>query len=82
MWWRPGGRQAIAQSSSTAPRPHTIGTPVRSAKTSPGPWNAFADVDVFVDEVLAELTAMARDGIRPPQSGPKPALTGTALPRR
>jgi len=32
---------------------------VRPAKTSPGPWDAFADVDVFVDEVLAELTAMA-----------------------
>jgi hypothetical protein len=59
-----------------------MGTPVRSAKTSPGPWDAFADVDVFVDEVLAELTAMARDGTRPQQSGPKPPLTGTALPRR
>jgi hypothetical protein len=37
---------------------------VRPAKTSPGPWDAFADVDVFVDEVLAELTAMARTAHR------------------
>ena len=29
---------------------------------SPAQWDAFGDVDVFVDEVLAELTAMARDG--------------------
>src|SRR5215218_6288841 len=56
-----------------------MGTAVRPAKTSPGPWNAFADVDVFVDEVLAELTAMARDGTRPQRSGPKPPLAGAAL---
>jgi hypothetical protein len=31
-----------------------MGTAVRPAKTSPGPWDAFGDVDVFVDEVLAE----------------------------
>src|SRR3954468_23205300 len=31
-----------------------MGTAVRPAKTPPGPWDAFADVDVFVDEVLAE----------------------------
>ena len=37
-----------------------MGTAVRPAKTSPGPWDAFADVDVFVDEVLAELTAIAQ----------------------
>jgi hypothetical protein len=40
-----------------------MGTAVRPAKTSPGPWDAFADVDGFVDQVLAELTAMARDGM-------------------
>ena len=45
-----------------------------STKTSPGPWDAFADVDVFVDEVLAELAAMAKDGTRPMRSGPKPPL--------
>jgi hypothetical protein len=36
-----------------------MGNAVRPAKTSPGPWDVFADVDVFVDEVLAEPTAMA-----------------------
>jgi hypothetical protein len=56
-----------------------MGTAVRPAKTSPGPWDAFADVDVFVDEVLAELTAMAKDGTRPQRSGPKPPLAGAAL---
>jgi hypothetical protein len=38
-----------------------MGTAVRPAKTSPGSWDAFADVDVFVDRVLAELAAMAKD---------------------
>jgi hypothetical protein len=56
-----------------------MGTGVRPAKTSPGPWDAFADVDVFVDEVLAELAVMARDGTRPQRSGPKPPLAGAAL---
>jgi transposase len=56
-----------------------MGTAVRPAKTSPGPWDAFADVDAFVDEVLVELAAMARDGSRPMRSGPKPPLAGAAL---
>src|SRR5215211_1314145 len=56
-----------------------MGTAVRPAKTSPGPWNAFADVDVFVDEILKELAAMAKDGTRPQRSGPKPPLAGAAL---
>ena len=42
---------------------------VRPAKTSLGPWDAFGDVDVFVDEVLAELTAIARDGTWPRRPG-------------
>ena len=42
-----------------------MGTAVRPAKTSPGPWDAFADVDVFVEEVLAELVAMAMEGAQP-----------------
>src|SRR3954471_8338666 len=50
----------------------TMGTAVRPAKTSPGPWDAFADVDAFVDEVLVERAAMAKDGSRPIRSGPKP----------
>src|SRR5689334_3555493 len=56
-----------------------MGTAVRPAKTSPGPWDAFADVDAFVDEVLIELEAMAKDGSRPMRSGPKPPLIGAAL---
>jgi Transposase DDE domain len=56
-----------------------MGTAVRPAKTSPGPRDAFADVDAFVDDVLAELAAMAKDGSRPIRSGPKPALAGAAL---
>src|SRR3954449_6873897 len=54
-----------------------MGTAVRTAKTSPASWDAFADVDAFVDEVLAELAAM--EGTRPTRSGPKPALTGAPL---
>src|ERR1700677_2483434 len=56
-----------------------MGTAVRPANTSPGSWDAFADVDVFVDEVLAELDAMTKDGARPLRSGPKPPLAGAAL---
>src|SRR5437763_894079 len=56
-----------------------MGTAVLPAKTSAGPWNAFADVNAVVDDVLAELTAMAAGGTRPIQSGPKPPLVGAAL---
>jgi hypothetical protein len=59
-----------------------MGTTIRPAKTSPGPWDAFADVEVFVDEVLAELEAKAKDGVRPMRSGPKPPLAGAALQGR
>ena len=31
-----------------------MGTAVRPANRSPGSWDAFADIDVFLDEVLAE----------------------------
>ena len=54
-----------------------MGTAVRTAKTSPGSRDAFADVDAFVDEILMELAAMA--GTRRTRSGPKPPLTGAAL---
>ena len=37
-----------------------MGTTARPAKTSPGSWDAFADADLFVDEVLAELEAVAK----------------------
>src|SRR5215213_3416246 len=56
-----------------------MGTAVRPAKTSPGAWDAFADVDAFVDEVLIELAGMAKDGSRPTRSGPRPPLAGAAL---
>ena len=56
-----------------------MGTAVRPAKTFPGPWDAFADVDAFVDEVLAELKAMAKEGRCPLRKGPKPPLAGAAL---
>ena len=56
-----------------------MGTAFKPAKTSPASWDAFSDVDAFVDAVLAELAAMAADGTRPTRSGPKPPLTGAAL---
>ncbi len=40
-------------------------------------WDAFSDVDAFVDAVLAELAAMAADGTRRTRS--EPPLTGAAL---
>src|SRR4051812_24551762 len=56
-----------------------MGTAFNPAKTSPASWDAFSDVDAFVDAVLAELGAMAADGTRSTRSGPKPPLTGAAL---
>jgi len=56
-----------------------MGTAVRPAKTSPASWDAFCDVDAFVDEVLTELAAMTADGTRATRSGLKPPLTGAAL---
>src|SRR3954449_8346185 len=59
-------------------QPH-MGTAFNPAKTSPALWDAFSDVDAFVDAVLAELAAMAADGTRSTRSGPKSPLTGAAL---
>lgn len=56
-----------------------MGTAVRPASTTPTSWDAFSDVDAFVDEVLSELATIAMDGTRPTRSGPKPALAGAAL---
>src|SRR3954447_12117756 len=56
-----------------------MGTAFNPAKTSPASWDAFSDVEAFVDAVLAELAAMAADGTRRPRSGPRPPLTGAAL---
>src|ERR1700759_575184 len=62
-----------------------MGTAFRPAKTSPGSWDVFADIDAFinafVDEVLVELEAMAKAGSRPIRPGPKPPLAGAALRR-
>ncbi|MBK1842703.1 hypothetical protein JHL17_35450 [Azospirillum sp. YIM B02556] len=56
-----------------------MGTAVRPASTTPASWDAFSDVEAFVEEVPSEPTAMAADGSGPTRSGPKPALTGAAL---
>jgi hypothetical protein len=56
---------------------HHMGTAFNPAKTSPASWDAFNDVEAFVDAVLAELAAMA--GTRRLRSGPKSPLTGAAL---
>src|SRR3954451_13677717 len=61
------------------PDPQHMGTAFNPAKTSPASWDAFSDVDAFVDAVLAELAAMAADGTRSTRSGPKSPLTGAAL---
>ena len=58
-----------------------MGTAFNPAKTSPASWDAFRDVEAFVDAVLVELAAMAADGTRSTRSGPKPPLTG-GCPRR
>lgn len=56
-----------------------MGTAVHPASTTAASWDAFADVDAFVDEVLAELTAMTTDGTRPTRPSPRAPLTGAAL---
>ena|SRR5687768_6782096 len=63
-------------SQQPSDQPH-MGTAVRTAKTSPASWDAFSDVEAFVDEVLMELESMAADGTRPTRS--EPPLTGAAL---
>jgi hypothetical protein len=53
-----------------------MGTAFTPARTSPASWDAFSDIEVFVDAVLVELAAMVADGTRRTRSGPKPPLTG------
>lgn len=48
-----------------------MGTQIRSAQTQSGSWNAFDDVEVFVDAVLAEIAAMKRSDRRLGRRGPK-----------
>ncbi len=48
-------------------------------KTASSSWDAFADVDAFVDEVLVELTVLASEGERQPRPGPTPRPTDAPL---
>ena len=57
-------------SSQQPPDLQHMGTAFTPAKTSPASWDAFSDVDAFVDAVLAELAAMAADGTRRSRTGP------------
>src|SRR3954452_20469054 len=57
-----------------------MGTAFKPAKTSPASWDAFNDVDAFVDAVLAELTVMAADGTRERLSKAGEALGITIQP--
>src|SRR5919112_6515306 len=75
---REGGRLCLRHRQQPPDR-QPMGTAFTPAKTSPTSWDAFSDVEAFVDAVLAELAAMAADGTRPTRRGPKPPLTGAAL---
>jgi hypothetical protein len=56
-----------------------MGTAFTRTKTSPASWDAFSDVDAFVDAVLVELVAMVADGTRSTRPGPKLPLMGAAM---
>src|SRR3954449_4241087 len=73
---REGGRLCLRHRQQP-PDPQHMGPAFNPAKTSPASWDAFRDVDAFVDAVMAELTAMA--GTKPTRRGPKPPLAGAAL---
>src|SRR3954463_9557968 len=75
---REGDGLCLRPSQQPSDPPH-MGTAVRTAKTSPASWDAFSDVEAFVDAVLMELERMAADAPRPTPPGPKPPLTGAAL---
>src|SRR4051812_102708 len=75
---REGGRLCLRHRQQPSDQPH-MGTAFTPAKTSLASWDAFSDVEAFVDAVLAELAAMAADGTRRTRSGPKPPLTGATL---
>ncbi len=49
-----------------------MGTAFTPTRTSPASWDAFSAIEVFVDAVLVELTAIVADGTRRTRSGPKP----------
>src|SRR4051812_9721891 len=73
---REGAGLCVRPSQQPSDQPH-MGTAFNPAKTSLASWDAFADVDAFVDAVLAELAAMA--GTKPTRRGPKPPLAEAAL---
>src|SRR3954471_9396043 len=73
------GAALCLRTSQHPPDLPPMGTAFKPAKTSPASWNAFSNVEAFVDAVLSELAAMAADGTRPTRSGPKPPLSGAAL---
>src|SRR5215217_1071102 len=75
---REGNGLCLRPSQQPSDQQH-MGTAFRPAKTSPASWDAFRDVEAFVDAVLVELAAMAADGTRRTRSGPKLPLTGAAL---
>src|SRR3954471_21415752 len=75
---REGDGLCLRPSQQPSDQPH-MGTAVRTAKTSPASWDAFSDIEAFVDAVLMELAAMAADGTQPTRSGPKPPLSRAAL---
>ncbi|WP_083897329.1 transposase [Azospirillum sp. B506] len=56
-----------------------MGSAVRPTSTTPASWDAFSNVDAFVDEVLAGLTTMAAEGTRTMGTGSKPGLAGATL---
>src|SRR3954469_12028086 len=75
---REGGRLCLRHRQQSSDPQH-MGTAFTPAKTSAASWDAFNDVDAFVDAVLAELAAMAAGGTRRPPPGPRPPLSGAAL---
>ena len=56
-----------------------MSTTIVAAKTMKSSWNAFADVDAFVDSVLAELSEMKIEGVRIRSSGPRASMDDVAL---
>src|SRR4030095_15408847 len=73
---REGNGLCLRPSQQPSDQPH-MGTAFNPAKTSLASWDAFADVDAFVDAVLAELAAMA--GTQPTRGGATPPVAGAAL---
>ena len=57
------GGELCVRPSQQPSDPQHMGTAFRPAKTSPASWDAFTNLDAFVDEVLAELAAMAADAM-------------------